>query len=590
MLDTFIERENYYKTVKKEEELYEINTIHLKPFLYEIKNRREFNKLFSPKSFNKKKSTFIYIFKDDIKYIKNDVYDSLEYKFMNKGVAMNYLIYFDGKKYIFKCVEITNQQEIGSNHKLLFEDYNHRMSTYITSGKMMFDGQKWLFDTVSPFNTNRESITIAYDDDDDDKNALLNKKITDTFTNIQFFIRIFKNKNPMREFQYIDKVKLEFKFIDIFNRIKTENDLPYISFADKKYTNLISRSISVLNVFKYLKSHPPIYVMVNAYAKLLFKFNDSKVDTKIDMSKVDQFVYPQKSKWWNAKGLNRLDIIPTKTDFSNARRVLQILKTTKFRLAMDALIPKIGKIDYYDILKRSYLIEYNQTTYEVRIDQLLGSSNADVYLGTIKSKNNEEQKVVIKVNSFYDHEWNTYTYNTKLEQKHYKRDIISFILPNHSAYAHILPYLGKTITSIPLSTRKTHYKKFKEQYLAAFRKTITRSPFLGTKSYYNDIKPENTTVDDDQNFHLIDPDRKAYTEGFYGDGKNQSFTDQLIGVIMLLFWFKTDKRPFNNPEINKYKWLKEYAYNDDIKQMIDIIFDQNITSVYEKMDRIIEIK
>ena len=37
-------------------------------------------------------------------------------------------------------------------------------------------------------------------------------------------------------------------------------------------------------------------------------------------------------------------------------------------------------------------------------------------------------------------------------------------------------------------------------------------------------------------------------------------------------WFKTYKRPFNYKSINKYNWLKRYAYNDDIKQMIDIIF------------------
>jgi hypothetical protein len=231
-------------------------------------------------------------------------------------------------------------------------------------------------------------------------------------------------------------------------------------------------------------------------------------------------------------------------------------------------------------LKSYFLLENTSITVngeEISIGKVLGESNNIVY----ECDNNRVLKVIqlgMPFTERIDEE------QLVLEDYFYKKQkptsdgVLLFDIPNHVAIGYLLPYMGKTITDLTLDLRQKLFLMFKYQYLTRFMEFVDQNKDY--ISLYNDVKPENTTyeIDDqgDYQFYLIDIDTNARTDAYYGD-KYKTLRNQLFGILIVFHWFKTDESPFLSSRYSfKYKeqWARQNIDADLVDDM-DVVLDMS---------------
>jgi hypothetical protein len=223
------------------------------------------------------------------------------------------------------------------------------------------------------------------------------------------------------------------------------------------------------------------------------------------------------------------------------------------------------------------------------VDKFLASSNDEVYKGTM-TQNGAETEVVLKVMSLYpftkSHSGKFSMARVNVHEVFYDTPIYDFVIPGAGAVGTIFPYLGRTVSDIPVAERVPLYNVFKKwlvnKYISMTKKQWG-SPLMRTA--YNDYKPANVTLDSNGDFHLIDYDEHSYTPMFYGPTNEKTFVNQMFGVLLVIYWFKTDDTPFKVDASGAYKikWVNTVLTDKELSVWFNILLDDDL-SVDQKIE------
>ena len=249
--------------------------------------------------------------------------------------------------------------------------------------------------------------------------------------------------------------------------------------------------------------------------------------------------------------------------------------------------------DYFSVWPADKFIFIDQKywlVHELEIGSYLAKSNSQVFSATLKDDFGK-RKCVVKVLSPYPFK-GTDLYRGqfgateitlgKEEARMYGEDTVySFHLPYTGFYFLVLPYLGNTITSIPLYKRRELYRQFKTEFSNQFLSTLDRGDDGKYKTRYTDVKPMNTTYDG-QHFYLIDVDDEGFTPEFYGPVNHRvvifgpGLKDVLFAVYVLHIWFITGFQfEAGVSDLDKFKWIDELS--DEPKRLFKRLLDRNVS-------------
>jgi hypothetical protein len=403
------------------------------------------------------------------------------------------------------------------------------------------------------------------------------KRINDDYVFVQ---KHMHKLNPFKSFTFNNvgyNVKKDLPFKLLKNYIDDEEEYPYILpiFKDKERNVQFSKSAEILSDFKNLDELKKILVRINTYAEY------PNIETgAITTEEIDRYDYPMSlSKYIDLKKIATITnvyILPHNNDLNIAKSIFQTLGVVKY--GHKGTRPGYNIInDFYGISGKQLSLWKKGKEYDLFVDDYLTTSNNTIYRATF-----EDKDVILKLHSLYPFGDLTGLVNFgKLDEKLYGIKIDKFIVPRLGAMAIVIPYLGKDITKLDLEFRKEHYKQFKKEYFEKYMKTISKNMFSKEpESYYNDVKPHNTTWDGEE-FHLIDPDSFSFTPSWYGLETMETIESQLFGILLIYYWFANDINPFQEYSHDEFKidWIKSLPEDSNVKKMFEMLFDPKLSSL-----------
>lgn len=502
-----------------------------------------------------------------------------------EGVVFMYLFFYDTKmdENGFVCAPVKNNLEYGSKHLTLvakvMEVFKDRRVDliFVQAGEMMFNESG-----ICVFNHFSGTYTKTRMNDmdgivDDYADFELEKQKADAIKNTLYdwaFTKfLFISKSPMTQFEFssLPFVKKYLPLVSTLKFLPSEEYFPYVIPNNTNGAFMFEKAVKIISTFINLKEMKAMSVNVTTLA------SDQIDTTSISMKQIDENSGPTVP---TRIFTNRVTVLPYKDDLKLALGVLRNLGAKKLNYGMKYKANGDDKcFDLFNLEGKTFNVNKMG---QLKVIKFLSSSNDFVYLCKIK-----DTDVVLKVVSLYPFSpknGGKYVYRNILrEEKFYGTEIHSFIIPGHAGLGTVYPYLGKTITSLSKEERKRLYPKFKEQYTKLWlSKTLKQIKFknMPRVSFYNDMKPENTTIDKDGNFHLIDLDEFAYTPQYYGPTTERIFFNQMFGILMVIYWFKTGESPFklNWTSAQKLAWVnEELKDHPDIKEMFNILMDPDLT-------------
>jgi hypothetical protein len=478
---------------------------------------------------------------------------------------------------------VKNSLELGSKHgtlaKYAVAKYGKDL-LFISAGELRkIKDLTWQFNCYSgTFMEGRVAELKDLGESGEVESAVLDR-MAKTLGDYNFIKANLSRLNPFNTFIFynVPYPTEKFPFKSIVGQIGDKEDYPYIiPYDGKTVCTHFQIATATISDFLNIGSINKELVRVNAYAE------STMVETgAIAKEEIQNYKYPRPtSQRSNLKAIDPrqpvfVTVYPHQFDFKNASKVLRDLGVAKYKEKRDWADATATTPDYFDIEGETWDLWFAGMQSRVKVGSHLATSNNVVYRATLGAK-----PVILKIAPLYPFNKTTLSDMGRSDAKLYGIPVAKFVVPKRGAVAIIIPDLGSPIYTIPLDTRQSMYDKFKRQVFEKYMKTVSES--LRTyRSYYNDIKPENITVDEGGDFHLIDPDTTSYTPEWYGPESQVGTVDgQLFGLLLVFYWFKTGERPFKQDPSDeaKSKWVRALPRDSRLRTMFHAMVDPGLTT------------
>ena len=565
-------------------------------------------------------------------YIFDSLYDMFSSDHVEGHDLIMYYIYYDSvaKKYGMKCTKVLNSDEFGSKHFNLMEACppNHY---FVSAGeiKVINNTNIVLFNLMSGTFSRLTIDNLAYafqlDEYDGEYNQIfsdIDKVLPDDFVEYstifsdvedtipnkykilkknftkfydvkefeQYTMEHLKNLNPYYRFVFVDEtlvLDIEQPFVNY--KLNIENNVsPYYILVDEEYGKymqfIFNFATSILFVFRHLDKMHAYEAEINCRVSEYDESKTAQTSVGITMEEIQNTNNVSKSD-----SRRRMIIFPQINDLNIAKSIFKKYRMSDFNSnpTVDVEPPQTKLFDILEIENKSYIIErYGIKSHVLHIDNVTFMGNSLVYNGRM----NEKRVVVKFLPSYYkfmDNYINIQNARIRFpisfaDEEFYGTEIYNFILPGTAFECSVIPYLGESVEKLDFVRRPALYEKFKVQYIKAFIKhgigIISR---YGNEIIikYKDVKPENVTIDENEDFHLIDRDDRGHSF-WYGPGTD-NIKSVLFSIAALFYWFKTNIVPYDNTDIAKIKWANDIQ-DTEIKEMLRRISDFDITSIDKK--------
>lgn len=506
----------------------------------------------------------------------------------NVGVIFMYLFFYNTKmdQLGFVCAPVKNNLEFGSKHLTLvakvmevFKDTRLDL-IFVQAGEMMFqDDGTCVFNHSSGTYTQSRLDVLEREVNYGMENEYLIIPLKDfqkSLNDWMFTKSLFRSKSPMTQFEFSSSrfVRKYLPLVSMLTFLPSEEYYPYVIPNNTNRAFMFEKAVRIISTFVNLKEMEPKVVNVNTLAS-----EQVAATTSISVKQIDDNSGPLAQK--NSPLVNlgyRVTVLPYKNDLKLALGVLKSVGARKLNYEIKYKAINDSSFDFLKLEGKTFHVD---GVGQLKVNKFLACSNDIVYMCKMN-----DADVVLKITSLYpfsDKYFNTGSIakNLKREMAFYGTEIHSFIVPGHAGLGTVYPYLGRTITSLSNEERERLYPKFKEQYTDIWlSKTLVPNYTNQIVSFYNDIKPENTTIDKDGNFHLIDVDEYAYTPAYYGPTNEKTFFNQMFGVFMVIYWFKTGESPFKNDSTNKHKltWVEKELNDPEIKELFNTLMNMGLSN------------
>lgn len=510
------------------------------------------------------------------------------------GTVFMYILFYDTKKNFpgVVCAPVKNNLEFGSKHITIVNYINETRQedmddlVFVQAGELLKQEDFWEFNHFSgSFSLPRIDVLedMVYKHKDYGLTKAEVRKMLDVTNECTLTKKLLMELTPFAKFEFTTRAFYPTENLPLTKLLETVGSpkyYPYVIPSSEKHYKSFEKAVAIIGTFTNLREMKGMDVQVTSWA---VEMVNNYVTTSLDINDVDNNVSHGVSA--GGKFFGRTTVLPVKTDLKKALSVLRQLNAKRLEYGKGMrLSTNLKHIEMFDLAGKSYSISYKfhsanpSETFRARLEvvKFLASSTDEVYLCKLN-----DTDVVMKVFSLYPFDSSRfYFYNYEKEEAFYKSDIISFAIPGCGAMGIIYPYLGITISDIPLADRLPLYSKFKKQFIELFLSMVIKEEDSRVyRTLYNDYKPENTTLDKDGNFKLIDYDESGFTPRFYGIGSNREFSNQLFGVLMVVYWFKTDENPFDNNStgFDKLDWAQSLSPDFDVKVEFVIALDGNLS-------------
>ena len=524
-------------------------------------------------------SSVMYIFlKNPTNLKKTKVFDKIP-SFTKKFIA--YLIYSSGGKVKMKCAIMDNALELGSKHVFLSSQITEKDAVFLSAGELTFRNENaCLFNTFSgTYVVPRLSLTydsLELENEPDDFSPEVINQAFATINNWKYVHDWLKKLNPRLAFYFVsyELPKDRFRLGSIMDKLGRD-DIPYVAPFNETNWHSLAMANNVMTNFKNLRLVKPYRHEVNATAVDLVN-DTTSVMTSALVQSFDQYTEPIAviKNWSIPKSGGFVNILPSKFDLKNAMRVLRAIGAKKFGPGALRNVRSVEVVDYFNLVGRRFLLRVDgEKSKELNVTAFLATSQNTVYKCTL-----DGVLKVLKVKSIgerFAFDTLNFISTFRAEAAFYKEHVHEFVIPGYAAIGTILPYMGRTVTSIPLQERRRLYKKFKMEYIDEFKKHVKKTMMGQVYSKYNDVKPDNTTLDNDGNFRLIDFDSNAHTPAFYGPDGNTKMQQQLFGVVLVYHWFHTGEKLDDWSDEGKVRWMNDEVDDNDLQDLLTIIYDDD---------------
>ena len=589
-----------------------------------------------------KYNCMIYTYIEEPIFNNNFIFDSLYDMFSSSTVTQDdlimFYIYYDyvKKKYGMKCTKVLNKDEFGSKHFNLMEacppnhyfvsagemkrlNNNALVSFNLMSGtftKLTLDVLEFMFQLGEYKNEEEFRMLAGYDemsyseflyywerqpdgfadvkDTDYNKYKILIENYRKFFDDNEFGNYTRKHLQELNPFYYFcgddEPFTLNIKTPFSNYRLNIQNDVsPYYILVSDEYVDymevLFELVCTILFVFKHLDNMELTYEDVNCIVSPI----ENQVQTRagITMQQIENTNnVPNMSP---ERGGVSVRVYPQLHDLNTVKSIFK-----KYRMSNFSSNPTVDKeprqtklFDILGIENKSYNIYYDRKTIVLNIENITYMGNSIVYMGRIQNK-----KVIVKFVSCYKKFASRFIAiqnagfslpKIRDEVYFYESEVYRFILPGTAFVCTVIPYFGESVEKLPYEKRTALYGKFKRQYVEQFIRYGFRGVFtysgIKYKIAYRDVKPENVTIDDNEDFNLIDIDAHSYSL-WYGPGTD-NVKSVLFSIAALFYWFKHNKYPFRDGDSDEVKiqWANRLE-DSEIKEMLTRIykFNSNITS------------
>lgn len=602
-METVLKRENLFAYYDCEVESLKNRTIHslaFRLFKHDFVNDEE-RKFFVGE--NKDIDSVYYIFKKTPPVSYDNIRSFLTHNAVT-GTVFMYVLFYDKKKQFpgLVCAPVENNLEFGSKHITLVNYINDTRKddmddlVFVQAGELLKHDDYWEFNNFSgTFSLPRvKALESVREQHEDFEVSIADvEKMIDVTQGWMLTKDLLLELNPFSEFQFATRAFNNSEKLPLTSILKTVGSpefYPYVIPGNETNYNSFRKAVAVIGTFSNLRSMNKMDVQVTSWAS---ETVSNHTITALNMNDVDSHA-DHIAPVFNMFGstpvtafLGRTTVLPIKTDVKKALVVLRKVNAKRLEYGKNMNLNTSSQyIDMFDLSGKTYNISHKfhsvsgGTDFKARLEvvRFLASSNEEVYLCMM-----DGAQVVMKVFSLYPFNGTSRFcyYNYAREEAFYKSDVVSFAIPGCGAIGIVYPYLGTTISDIPLPKRVPLFPTFKEQYLELFLSMVKKDPFSNIfRTAYNDYKPENTTLDKDGNFKLIDYDESAFTPRFYGPTENREFANQLFGVLLVIHWFKTDEIPFDarSTGTQKLEWAKSLTDDSDVKDEFNILLDDKLST------------
>lgn len=510
----------------------------------------------------------------------------------DEGSVFTYIIFLDvdKKKVGIVCSQVVNEIEYGSKHITLANTLRHdkRNLIFVQAGEMQYgEREGWTFNHFSgTFTQTRREIVEEWVEFIGESSITLDdinnmRAIADDWGLTR---SLLGEISPYIHFEFSSRPfeKESLPLTSLIAVLDSKN-LPYVVPNVLTNTTPFKNAVEIIGTFSDLKrmTHQDVRVSATATEDVGWTVDTS---AGIHQRDLDSQVVGRHG---------RTKVSPFKDDLKKALLVVRAVGAKKLEYGKSMVTVDVHtKLDLFQLVGREFTVrwlpKYNDPFEQIviKVDKVLGVSNNTVYKCTV----NGESTCVLKVESLYPFNATkhfSFIDQARVDSNNYGTKVHTFLIPGSACRGTILPYLGKTITEIPLEERLPMFKKFKGQYFTQFNKTIGGFECRGGSPYaaYNDVKPANTTMDSNGNFHLIDFDRLSNTPSFYGPTDDRTYINQMFGVLLVMYWFKTNKKPFaeqSSPQA-KLDWVYNTLEDIEIKEMFLILLDTDIAYAQKRL-------
>lgn len=600
-MERIIKREKFFKDYFNDIEFIQNKTIHSLAF-------RLFRHVFVDDAEKKyylgdsgiKTDKVYYMFKNDPPVPFSLMNDKIPCG-VNEGSIYMYILYHNTRtsKTGIVCASVENDLEFGSKHISMVNYINKSMSdqvddmVFVAAGEMKKCSTWWEFNFFSgTFSQPRIEKVNSLEGELEDWD-LLEEKYTDMKASLNdwdFIKSLLSEIHASESFEFSSRGfenNNRRPLVDVLKFLKHKKHYPYIIPGNETNHNAFVKAVAVVGTFTNLREMKKTLVKATTWAT---EESPTYNTTSISMREVDENTGVQNTSNHGFSG--NVYVLPYKSDFKRALAVLRQINAKKLEYGRNlSLEPVKEYIDIFQLSGKTYNLSLKMPSVSgkepfrgtLTVGKFLASSNDEVYFGEL-----DDKPVVLKVASLYPFtgSHNRNYVNVFANERFYGTDIYTFVVPGTGALGTIYPYLGRTVSDIAPNERRTLYETFKKWLLQKYISMLKKGPFSNVlNTSYNDYKPENITVDDGGDFHLIDYDESSYTPMWYGPTPDKTFVNQMFAVLMIIYWFKMDEKPFgaSTTGAEKIKWVNTHLVDKELKVLFDILMDDDL-SVTQKLE------
>jgi hypothetical protein len=516
------------------------------------------------------------------------------------GIIFMYLIYHNKRtaKTGIVCANVDNALEFGSKHISLVNYIGKTMPSdisdivFVTAGELIKRPLFWEFNFFSGTFTAPRIAAIDSIESDLEDWKLTKEEHTDmkmSMSDWVFVKRLLSRFHSSEPFEFSSKAFENTNarpLMDLLKAVGSSKYHPYVIPGNETNINAFEKAVAVVGTFTNLGEMNKTIVKVSTWAT-----EESGIaTTALNMNDIDKNIGPTHNSGKTFMG--NVNVLPYKSDFKRALAVLKQINAKKLEYGMNLNREPVKEyIDLFQLSGKTYNLSRklpllpNTVPFvaTLTIDKFLASSNEEVYKGKM-TQNGTEKEVVLKVKSLYPF---TKSNSQRLaglnkDERFYGTAIYNFVIPGVAAVGTIYPYLGITVSDITMKERLPFYNVFKTWMLKKYMSMLYHDRFDNTRiTAYNDYKPANITLDYSGEFHLIDYDERAYTPMFYGPTDAKTFVNQMFGVLLVLYWFKTGDIPFkvNASGTFKIEWVEKILLDEELSILFNILLNDDLSDI-----------